>query len=106
MHHWQAQAEAIEREIQAQLRTGVPLEQLNRQRKMADECRMLACDAAARLAPYIHPRLGAVPAPNDKAAEYVIVVPPVIDASEEWARAANQARFINARPTNGNGSDD
>jgi hypothetical protein len=62
--------------------------------------------AAAKLAPYIHPRIGAVPVPNDKTAEYVIVVPPVIHASDEWVRAANQARLINAKLTNGNGSDE
>jgi hypothetical protein len=64
---------------------------------MADDCRTLACDAAAKLAPYIHPRIGAVPVPNDKAAEYVIVVPPVIHASDEWARAVSQAKLINGK---------
>jgi hypothetical protein len=65
MHHWQAEADAIEGEIQAQLRAGVPREQLSKQRKMADDCRTLACDASAKLAPYIHPRIGAVPVPNE-----------------------------------------
>jgi hypothetical protein len=105
MHHWRAAADAIECEIQAQLRAGVPREQLSKQRKMADDCRT-ACDAAAKLAPYIHPRLGAVPVPNDDAGNFVIVVPPVIHASDEWVRAANQARLINVKPTNGNGSDE
>jgi hypothetical protein len=50
----------------------LPLEQLNKQRKIADDCRTLACDAAAKLAPYIQPRIGAVPVPNDKADNYVI----------------------------------
>jgi hypothetical protein len=76
MHHWQAEADALECEIQAQLRAGVPREQLSKQRKMADDYRMLACDAAARLAPYIHPKIGEVPVKTDGATEYVIVVPP------------------------------
>jgi hypothetical protein len=53
MCHWQAEAETIEREIQAQLRAGVPLEQLHKQKKRADDCRTLACDAAAR--PFVTP---------------------------------------------------
>ena len=103
MHDWQAEAEAIECEIQ-QVRVGVPLEQLNKQRKMADDCRTLACDAAARLAPYIHPKIGEVPVKTDGQTEYVIVVPPVIHASDEWVRAANQARLINSNASNGDGS--
>ena len=47
MQHWQAEAEAIECEIQAQLRAGVPLEQLHKQKKRADDYRTMACDAAA-----------------------------------------------------------
>ena len=82
----------------------MPREQLSKQRKMADDCRTLACDAAAKLAPYIHPRIGAVPVPNDKADNYVIVVPPVIHSSDEWVRAANQARLINTNASNGDGS--
>jgi hypothetical protein len=102
MHHWQTQADAVECEIQAQLRAGVPLEQLSKQRKMADDYRTMACDAAARLAPYIHPKIGEVPVKTDGATEYVIVVPPLIHASEEWVRAVN-AKLIDAKP-NGDGS--
>jgi hypothetical protein len=106
MLHWQADAEAIDREIQAQLRAGVPLEQLRKQKKWADDYRMLACDAAARLAPYIHPKIGEVPVKTDGATEYAIVVPPVIHASDEWVRASTQARLINSKASNGDGSEE
>jgi hypothetical protein len=64
-------------------------------------------DCAAKLAPYVHARIGEVPVKSDGDAEYVIVVPPVIHASDAWARSVN-ANLIEATPIdaklNGNGS--
>jgi hypothetical protein len=59
-------------------------------------------DCAAKLAPYVHARIGEVPVKSDGDTEYVIVVPPVVHASDEWARSV-KAKLIDAKP-NGNGS--
>jgi hypothetical protein len=52
---------------------------------------------AAKLAPYIHPRLAAVGVKTEQSQAFVIRTPSVETDSERWARAANKARLINSK---------
>jgi hypothetical protein len=83
---------------------GAPISEFSREMAKAIEYKELACESAARLAPYIHPRIGAVPVQADKNEEFVIIVPAVVQASDEWARSV-KAKLINSN-TDGSENDD
>jgi hypothetical protein len=82
---------------------GAPISEFGKEMAKAIEYKEPACESAARLSPYLHPRIGAVLVPSDKNdSSYVIVVPQVVQASDEWARSVN-ATLINSPNTDGSG---
>ena len=86
---------------------GIPISERGPEMKLVRDYTECMVDCAAKLAPYVHARIGEVPVKSDGDAEYVIVVPPVVHGSDAWARMVN-AKLIDAQPidakTNGNGS--
>ena len=85
---------------------GIPISERGPEMKLVRDYTECMVDCAAKLAPYVHARIGEVPVKSDGDAEYVIVVPPVVHASDAWARSVN-AKLIEATPIdaklNGNG---
>jgi len=98
MVYFKRKADELLERIEKAKAEGIPVSEHSQDLKLVREYVEASVECATRLAPYIHPKIGAVPVPSDKTEEFVIVVPQVVDASDEWARA------VNAKLINGNGS--
>jgi hypothetical protein len=102
MAFYMAKADEILKTITDARDQGIPISEFGKEMAKVMEYKDAASECAAKLAPYLHPRLAAVEVKTEQTQPFVIRVPAVETDADRWARAADNAKLINPK-SNGSG---
>ena len=105
MAFYQAKADQILKIIEDSKARGIPISEMGPEIAKVCEYKELANECAAKLAPFIHPKLAAVEVKTEQTQPYVIRVPAVETSADQWARnfSEPQPKVIDVTPSIGTG---
>ena len=98
MAYFERKAQELLNMVEKARADGIPISETGPEMKLIKEYQEAMIDCAAKLAPYIHPRLAAVEVRTEQVQPFVVRVPAIDSTSQTWAdRVAG--KIIDAEPT-------
>ena len=103
MVYYQRKANELLERIKEAKDQGIPISEYGQEMKLVRDYYDAMAECAAKLAPFIHPKLAAVEVKTEQTQPYVIRVPAVETSADQWARNFSEPppKVIDVTPSNG-----